>query len=284
MQGFISKISLIFILLLSLRLIAQEAEPISIKVSCKNLLRSDMTSQVMSIDDAHASIDGILITGGNETNLESILKHLRISNFDLRQWREMHYFVVSVGEGFSNLIPHFKNSNIRTLGLDIWYDYKMDFPQTKIGQRMSDYLRKNYLNLRKSNATHLRLSDESTDILVSHLLINNMHIADTLDFISEVIRVLRPGGEARLYGTSKKKIQAIREFIKENFSNEFRNFQFYDGLCIYKKRFRVYFPEYLIYNYKSHVIYDDGDLSGPQSRPSLIFQKPNDFWKLMDNE
>jgi hypothetical protein len=58
------------------------------------------------------------------------------------------------------------------------------------------------------------------DIILSHKLYNNLHLADTLKSISEIARVLTVGGEARLSDISDLAFKYIDKFLQQNYSKE----------------------------------------------------------------
>jgi len=141
--------------------------------------------------------NGIKVTGDSIYPLQTVLRHLGMANEDVSQLREKD--VLLVAEGFSGLLPHLlANGCSRVEAVDVWY-HQENIPTEGDGVRMREYIQKFGKNLVRGDALSLPFASESKDFVVSHLLVH--HLPATYQAATmEMLRVLRRGGTARIFG------------------------------------------------------------------------------------
>lgn len=102
--------------------------------------------------------------------------------------------ILSVGEGISELAPYLHKDFPNVRAVDLWYD------QTDLPLKLQEYVKRNRSLLTSGNATQLPIESRSIDLVVSHMLINNVAGDDRTvgRMIQEMVRVLAPQGEARI--------------------------------------------------------------------------------------
>ncbi len=241
-------------------------------LSCKDFLED---RKISLFDHRHGEIsaNGVLVTGEQTWALSELFKNMAIDNNVIEIWAQSHALILSLGEGTSNLVPTLVQRGVNAYGLDVCYSIAIDFPNTPRGEEMKNYLILNRSRLIIGDARYLPYEAETLDVVVSHKLVNNLHIADTLDIITEILRVLKIGGEARIYGFSPAKLRIVSEFIVKNFPEEQRNFTFTNGLLIYNKQGHVAWPDKVSKGFwwDRDKAYGDGVLSGPRGLPFLGF-------------
>jgi|GEM_PF-4607625 len=119
--------------------------------------------------------------------------------------------VLSLGEGYSGLVPFLRQRGIRAYGLDLWYDPAIPLPANAVGRRFMDEYRHRHQDiLITGDATDLRrvrsrdfrtLADDSFAMVVSHILFEYLERVDQVRLLKEALRVTRPGGTVRIAST-----------------------------------------------------------------------------------
>ncbi|MBN2431507.1 MAG: class I SAM-dependent methyltransferase [Acidobacteria bacterium] len=119
--------------------------------------------------------------------------------------------ILSLGEGYSGLVPFLRRLDIRAYGLDLWYDPAVPLPDNAVGRRfMDEYRRRHQDILITGDATDLRrvrsrdfqtLADDTFAMVVSHILFEYLERADQVRMLREALRVTRPGGTVRIAST-----------------------------------------------------------------------------------
>jgi SAM-dependent methyltransferase len=175
--------------------------------------------QDISLSGQAVVVNEIVVTGGDHYSLENIFDGLKIIFPDIWDWAEKGKKVISIGEGYSQLLPYLVEDGVSIQGVDLWYDQTDALPNNEVGRRMRAYVEKNRANLIAADARNLPFANESIDVALSFRLYNNFNNSeDILKSIREVARVLRPGGEARLYlgkGKNPVMVAIIEAELKE---------------------------------------------------------------------
>lgn len=151
-------------------------------------------------DKKYVRVNEVFVTGGTFYPLNLILHNLSLEG----ESSPGHFAgktVISLGEGFSGLVPHFLQHGALVRGLDLWYESANEIPDNKYGMLMKRYIQDYGDHLIAADARQTPLKSESVDLVVSHMLVNNLEdYRDKLEVIQEAIRVLKVGGEARIFG------------------------------------------------------------------------------------
>lgn len=110
--------------------------------------------------------------------------------------------ILSVGEGFSDLLPYLLKIGAQPIGIDLWYEVSvMDIPQNPAGHLMAAYLTKYGPYLKRRDALKNGFPDSSFDFVFSHMVINNFETREqVITAVREMVRVLKVGGQARITG------------------------------------------------------------------------------------
>lgn len=158
--------------------------------------------------------NNVLITGENYLyNHISMLKAMKINQRiidDMAQNKE----VLSLGEGYSGLVPWLRQNGINAWGLDLWYDSEatirnINHPNVPL---LLNYIRNHAAYLISADARNTRLPSNSFDYILSHMLINNLPAEDVRSVLLESIRLLKPGGSARFFGFENH-VELVEEII-----------------------------------------------------------------------
>jgi hypothetical protein len=213
-------------------------------------------------------VNNVMVTGDIHYSFSDVKKHLNLDQKLTTKWKNEDATVVSLAEGVSLLVPSLLKQGVKAYGVDLWYNDTLNIPNNLMGELMLSYINVYGDHLIAGDARHLDFKDESIDVVLSHNLVNNLHIADVFEVITETLRVLKIGGEARIYGFSQKKMNAVTNFIAANFQKEVNNFSFNQvGLFTYQKKSILIWPQKIISGWDRDTAYDNGDLSGPLARP-----------------
>jgi hypothetical protein len=121
--------------------------------------------------------------------------------------------ILSLGEGYSGLVPYLRSIGIEAYGLDLIYD--KDLPEDFVGREfISEYINRHRDYLIAGDATDLskvkkltdnnglvdfqnKIYDRSVDLVVSHYLLEYLKPEYQKKMLSESLRVLNYGGEAK---------------------------------------------------------------------------------------
>ena len=189
------------------------------------------------------TVDNVVVTGNTAI---SILRSLSLGPEDLARWAEQKSLVISVAEGTSELLPKLLEKGVNAYGLDLWYDPNLEFPDSIIGEEMRSYLAKYQNHLIRADARQLPYFDNTVDVVLSHKLVNNQEISEALRFVAEALRVVKIGGEVRIYGFSGLNSHLLEVYLNKNFPAEKNNYLISGGLFVYRKkrvnsRFKFFF-------------------------------------------
>lgn len=150
-------------------------------------------------EDGGVTVNGIAVTTPAWYPTPDVLSRLGVSKRLATTWRKKNFQVVSVGEGAGGLLPWLVEMGVKAKGVDLWYGSAHPFPKNQIGAEMKRYQDLYKAHLIGGNAFSLPFKTDSVDIVLSNKLINNfVKPEERLNFISEVLRVLKSGGEARI--------------------------------------------------------------------------------------
>ncbi len=201
---------------------------------------------MLKMTGANVLVEQVKVTGKEYSVIES---NLSLTPEVLERMYSSRGEVLSVGEGVSELLPTLLQRRIRAKGLDLWYHSESlneitDDPEVK---KMQTYQARYGAYLIKGDALRMPVKSASQAFVLSHLLMNNLHIAERLKFLSEAFRVLEVGGEARILmddartpNLSPTYVNAIVDFIKKNYANAI-SFELDRSLLIAKKINRLPF-------------------------------------------
>ncbi len=168
---------------------------------CENLFESLGVNSLGRIVASTGTERRVPVTGPDRYPLTAVLSDLQIT--EAFKSRLAGKRIISLGEGYSELLPWLLKLSPWARGIDLWYDLKIPIPkQGEQAQLMLDYRQKYQPFLLTASATDLPFPSESVDFVLSHQLVNNLNPADIRKVLTEAIRVLAIGGEARLYGFS----------------------------------------------------------------------------------
>lgn len=191
--------------------------------TCDDLFKENSPQSVHAeITSGAVEVNGVKVTG---QPMYEIKRKLNLDLATLKQLKNQGAKVLSLGEGFSGLLPTLVDFGISVKGLDIWYHSKqLNKFTNRIAIEMAEFQKMYAAYLIRGSALDIPLKNESMNFIVSHGLAENLHIAEVLKMISEGIRVLSVNGEARIllssYGNISPAYQkAVLSFIVSNYQN-----------------------------------------------------------------
>jgi ubiquinone/menaquinone biosynthesis C-methylase UbiE len=131
------------------------------------------------------------VTGFEEYRLIDIKTNLGLSEDYLHSLPKSAK-ILSVGEGNSELASNLRERFPDTKALDLWYDDKNLTPD------LAKFVAENRPHLITGSSTNLPMPDQSVDLVLSHMLLNNLDEGQKIKSVYEMVRVLKLGGEARI--------------------------------------------------------------------------------------
>ncbi|MEK7134714.1 MAG: class I SAM-dependent methyltransferase [Patescibacteria group bacterium] len=165
-------------------------------------------------------------------NFEQISSELELSNEDIKEKLILDLGIG--GAGFAEGIKKHQELSFRVVSLDPNYNLKTLTEEN--GDLMKDAIKEikeQKLEAVAGLSESLPFKDEAFDLVISNHAVP-WHIAEDTEkvvrSIVEIIRVLKPGGEARLHPVEEKTAQVIESAINENCSIESRK-----GIIIIRK-------------------------------------------------
>lgn len=164
-------------------------------------LFADDTLCAHILTEKYVDVNKVMVTG---TKFKAIQSNLALNTQMLNEMAQPGRSVLTVGEGTSELLPALIEMRIPTQALDLWYHSKIPYlesaPHTQHEglKNMAEFQKKYGPHLIRGSALDMPFEIESKDFILSHLLANNLHIAEQLRFFTETVRVLKIGGEARI--------------------------------------------------------------------------------------
>ena len=209
--------TVLYVPLISLSLLwaTQASAGWSIFRNCASLLRNkvDFTQD----EDGFVSANGVSVTGENLYTTPMILKNLDINETMVQTMAGKH--LLSVGEGFSGLVPFLRQKGIYASALDLWYASKK-IPPTFVGQQMREYIDTHNEYLISGSAFSIPVEDKTYDFVVSHMMVNNFDFETGLPFLKEAVRITKPGGEIRIFGYDERLLNRISQTFARYFKGQ----------------------------------------------------------------
>lgn len=151
-----------------------------------------------SIEPNRVFANGVKVTGESIYPLQTVLNNLNLTSSEIEQLKPKE--VLLVAEGFSGLLPYFlKHGCLGVQAVDLWY-HQTDIPHEGDGLRMREYIATHGRYLIQGDVFNLPFANDSKDAVLSHLLVHHFPEAYYEEMTLEMLRVLRPGGVARIYG------------------------------------------------------------------------------------
>jgi SAM-dependent methyltransferase len=197
----------------------QEKQILVIEKSCDGLgwrLLDVKGENPFAVLDESGIQDCILIT---HHSFDTVKEHLDLDSLDI--FGEQR--IISLGESWSELVPELiKQGAQNVYGIDLWYNQFLK--QYKDIQEPSPcppldpcsygfvelcavkaYLEHNKNHLIVADARSLPFLSNSIDVVLNHLFTNNISFQDRKLVFEEILRVLKPGGKARVYTIPREK-------------------------------------------------------------------------------
>lgn len=167
--------------------------------------------------------------------VKDILKHLNLNPKDNQKFQEFfnHKTILDIGSGTARVERYLrdrKDIDTRVISLDPKYDPESiesyDKNDKKEIKKLMDLNKQLRLNLVRGGIEDLPFKNESFDIAISHLFFpayvvwprdtNEINRKRVEQGVGEILRVLKPGGEARLYPVSLgHTAEFIQDFLKD---------------------------------------------------------------------
>ncbi|MBC7465745.1 MAG: methyltransferase domain-containing protein [Bdellovibrio sp.] len=234
--------SALLLSIISFVLLATSAKA-SAAVQCENLFSQNTNindNPKARFDGMNITVDGVKVSG---SQIKEIRADLDLTDALLVHLKENQQSVLSLGEGYSELLPFLVEKGIRVKGLDLWYhtpDLKAE--KSTAARHMEVFQNLYASHLIRGTALNIPLKAESVDFVLSHHLLNSLHIAQQLRIITETIRILKVSGEAHLLLTDSREpqkganfvLKTILHFINDNYAASI-NAQILNGLLIIDK-------------------------------------------------
>ncbi len=164
-------------------------------------------------------VNGKPVTTGKHYPTEVIKKHLQLDDKDF-----FNKTTLSIGEGLSDFVPTLVRRGHEAYGLDFWYDADLE-PYPKLKRHVDE----NRANLIASSAEKIPLG-EMFDLVVAHQ--SFVYLENPYRALQEALRVLKPGGEIRIYNgckgggcfTLRGEVERLSQELKKQVSVSVSNF------------------------------------------------------------
>ncbi len=203
------KLSRVWLLAFCLSFTALTTPSFASQSKCAELLHLPVEFEIYGED--FVLVNGIPVTGQFMHPLKVVMGNLGITELDVQKtYRNKK--VLTIGEGVSELLPFFLAQGVAARGLDVWY-HNDGFDDNYSGKIMRKYVRKYGAHLIQGDAKKIPLRSGSIDKVFSHLLVNNVEHDEQVAIVEEVIRILKVGGEARLFGFGDDGAELIQDYI-----------------------------------------------------------------------
>ncbi|MEO0334985.1 MAG: class I SAM-dependent methyltransferase [Pseudomonadota bacterium] len=240
-QFFTLKIALMALIVLGMPSIASGARRCRVEVNPPvkaELITENIPSLRSQIE--YLSLNGMMVTDMLRYPVEMVL-----GNLGTHEGLLYGKTVVTVGEGLGLLLPHLVKIKIPTLGIDLFY-----FSNFESNHRIADEIRAYEehfgQHLKRGDATRLPIPDRSTDVYISHAMVNNMRKRDKQKALKEALRVTDKYGEIYIFGYEATDISWIskvledRGYARYRFENVSGEFEFAGRQIPYSKyRLRI---------------------------------------------
>ncbi|MBT4761171.1 MAG: methyltransferase domain-containing protein [Bdellovibrionaceae bacterium] len=176
-------------------------------LSCKILFSG---LKISEFGDGGVTVNNVAVTGKYEYNTYTVAQNLKLKTEELTEWASNDLKVLSIAEGVSGLLPTMLSYGVNAKALDLWYNGK-DYVNNHIGIQMFEFVQ-NYRNyLIRGDARSMPIESNSIDIVLSHRLFNNINNNSVMEVVYDVLRILKPGGEARFDASPETAKYVLRE-------------------------------------------------------------------------
>lgn len=174
--------------------------------------------EAMNGSSGFAVANNIMVTGGTLYPLKVILNDLELTPSDIASLKGKT--VLSLAEGYSELLPYLLEQDVNGLGLDIWY-HQTNFPQNESGAQMREFNNRYGEYLIQGDARKIPVQSESMDRVVSHSLVNNFEdSSDGRMVLEDAIRTVKVGGEVRIFGFKEDDAGKITQELQQKYSGQ----------------------------------------------------------------
>ncbi len=159
----------------------------------------------------------VLVTGGTAYPLDVIKGNLGLTESDVVIFRGRR--VVSVGEGYNELLPHLLAKGVAAYGMDTWYNEK-NFPNNKTGARMRDFARKHRKNLIAASCLDIPNKYHGKfELVLLHQLLGNLTRAEQASCVVQSMKLLQPEGEAIFACIDRDTRDALASLLRRLYPN-----------------------------------------------------------------
>lgn len=178
--------------------------------------RADVS--IRAAEKGGVRVNGIAVTDERWYPTDEVVRNLGLAPEVVNGWRSSGAKVYSIGEGAGGLLPWLLSQGVQVRGVDLWYHQRTSlFPRNDVGRKMKAYQDQYGPYLIQGDALAMKMPTDSVDVIVSNKLINNLEMKQKQKFLEEVLRVLKPGGEARLDFVSETEMAVLLDWLNERF-------------------------------------------------------------------
>lgn len=206
----LSMTNFVTVLILSAGLLARPCHATSQEL-CASLLGN---VNIETIGEDFVKANGIAVTGDSVYPIDMVTHNLGLNQIILNRFKGEA--VLSLAEGASGLLPFLLDQGFQAKGLDLWYGLD-ELPSNYSGQLMRDYVQQYGDHLVQSDARSIPWDDETAGLVVSHMLVNNVDTDVQKDVIKEAIRVVKQGGQVRLFGFDQDDVSEVTDYLSSDY-------------------------------------------------------------------
>ena len=167
-------------------------------------------------DGYNVLVNGYLVTGPWDYPSTLVRHNLGLPTTDDRG--PLRGRVLSVGEGYGDLLPWMLQRGLDARAIDTWY-HSERYPRSYPARQMRQYSQAHGDRLVRGDGTRMPIADASVEHVLSHKMVNGMDEASVRAFLRETVRVLVPGGEGRVFGFSAARAEGMTEYLRETFAD-----------------------------------------------------------------
>ncbi|NQZ00772.1 MAG: methyltransferase domain-containing protein [Bdellovibrionales bacterium] len=184
---------------------------------CKTRINKPVRPKVVSVTlpDTFITVDYLKFAGAQVTDQLSMPVSQILGNLGTHEGLLYGKTVISAGEGIGNLLPHLLARDISALGVDLFYFSNLQ-SNHPIADAVREYESLYGQHLKRGDATKLPFPDNSTDVYVSHALVNNLKIKDRKKVLREALRVTDVYGEVYIFGFDASDISWIANVMTDH--------------------------------------------------------------------
>ncbi|GIL17320.1 MAG: hypothetical protein BroJett040_10710 [Oligoflexia bacterium] len=200
-------------------------------LNCRQVAQTYQAGLVSNGSDLTAN--SIYITGNKDYSHHEILHNLQIESHWIKEQIKRGSSILSVGEGYSDFVPTLKGNGLKIKGLDIWYD-RAFLQQSDLPQKIKNHVLKNQNQLITGSAFDLPYPKESIDHILSHKLMNNLHIGESVDFLYSALQTITVSGSLRISDINQKRFETLQKVVLNNYQDRIQ-YTYKDGLLVVEK-------------------------------------------------